>query len=209
MNKEYKILEQVIEDLKSTGKVRLSRSEFRYYDQSVTDELLSKVQQVKIDEGILSFYRQIDFVDLQWYAAGNSDLQYMDADEDFVEGHVKIPPFTELVDSITAGNSASVIDPNHHLDDEDYDKLKAHLPFDILNGDGAVTLKRENGIIKDELFFVSIGNESFIKSLGISTKAYLTEGAKYYFFHNWQKAFLIGNENEKTLISHYLKQLKQ
>src|SRR2546423_15401969 len=77
MNKEYDRLENFINVLKSTGKIRLAKSEFRFYSKSVDKTLLSKIQEIKIADGIFNFYKQIDFINLQWYVADNSGLKFI------------------------------------------------------------------------------------------------------------------------------------
>ncbi|MEO6549187.1 MAG: hypothetical protein ABIN94_14380 [Ferruginibacter sp.] len=209
MNKEYERIDSFIEKLKLSGKIRLDKSEFRFFNESVNETSLARINDIKISPSIVSFFRQVDFVNLQWYAADNADLKFMNEDLDFVQGSLVISTFSALIENILNKNGKTLIDPYHNLGEEDYASLVNYFPFDLLNGNGAACFKLENGSIADKLYYISIGNESFIKPLQVGIKSYLDEGYKNYFFNDWQKAVFSHDVNCKTVIDFYLRQLKQ
>src|SRR6185503_10078773 len=147
MNTEYKRLEKFIDKLKLSGKIRLAKSDFRFFTESVNKILLTKIQEIIIAPSIINFYKEIDFISLQWYLKTNAGLKFMDEDLDFVMGSLNIPTFTSLVESIMTRNSKSIIDPFHNLNDKDYKALENYFPFEVLNGNGAVCFKLNNGIV--------------------------------------------------------------
>lgn len=58
----------------------------------------------------------------------------------------------------------------------------------------------------DQIYFISIGNNSFIQPLKIGSN-YLNKVDDNYFFYNWQKAIFMNDEKSKIQIEYYLKQL--
>lgn len=208
MNNEYKRFELLIEELKASGKVKLTASDFRYYSESINQELLKKLQGVGIDPSILSFYKQVDFVNIQWSVADDARLKFMDEDLDIVGGSLNIPVFSFLVEALVNKNAQSIIDPYKSLDEKDYQSLTGFLPFDLLNGNGAVCFNMKDNVVKDELYLVSTGVKSFIQPLHTNCISYLSKGHEYWFFNHWQEAFYLKNKEFKTQIEFYLQQMK-
>lgn len=208
MNKLYVKIEKLIADIQSTNKIKLVAADFRYFNQSVSKKSLQLISDVKIAQSVLQFYSDIDFINLQWRVAEDVDLNYLNEDEDMIGGGVNITNFSKLVTVYTKKNAAEIIDPYHSLNDEEYNSLSAYLPFDLLNGDGAVCFKIEKGSIKDELHLISTGLKSSIIPLNITCKKYIEYGIANWFFYNWQTTLFLKSVVHENVQHFYLQQLK-
>lgn len=209
MNKIYQQIEKVIADLKRTGKVKLNSADFRYYAGAVSDELLQSAKGLIIDEFILDFYRQIEFINLNWVVNEEAVLNYINADQDIVAGSLNIPSFASLVSTIVRKNSAQIIDPFKSSDEKLYSLLELYIPFDVLNGDGAVCFHVQHGKIKDELYLVKTGLENFVEPLATGVTDYFMKGADCLFFYNWQQAVFLNDITAMKHLTFYVKQLKK
>lgn len=206
MNEAYEKLGRFIEILQATRKIRLAKSDFRYYSESVPEALMEEIHNFKIARSILEYYRKIDFVDIQWYASEDAPIEYEDKELDQVCGSLNIPPFADFVTGLKNNQGQSELDPYKTLSNADYDSLKQYIPFDLLNGNGAVCFKNVNGEIKDELHLIAIGNESFIRPLQSTVDDYINTGIENYFFNNWQQAVFLNSKKDKAKMDYYLRQ---
>lgn len=208
MNKKYIKIERLIEKLKSSGKIRLASAEFRFYSESVAEESLKKLEGIEVESSIISFYQQVDFIDLQWYPADDAQLKFLDKDIDIIGGSLIIPTFSMLVDSILKRNSQSVIDPYKNLNEKEYHSLRDYFVFDRLNGDGAVCFQLQNGVLKDKLFLISTGSIGFIQPLNCNCDSYFENGYEFWFFNQWQEAFYLNSPKANKQLAFYLPQFK-
>jgi hypothetical protein len=79
--------------------------------------------------------------------------------------------------------------------------------FDRISDDRMACLKTVNGIISDEIFWIDYMLGGSPASLNIRMNEYLNIGFNNLFFLNWQQAFLKNDQEKKTFINFYRKQL--
>ncbi len=207
MNSIYKKLEKLISTLQDSGKIRLKKSDFRFYSESIPESLKNDINNFRVAPTILAYYQQIDFVDILWFVSDENSIKYLDRNLDAVEGSLNISNFLTFVDYLKERSTQETIDPYRNLSEPDYASLANYIPFDILNGNGAVCLKNEDGEVKDELHLVFLGDESFIQPLSTDIETYLDKGFENYFFNEWQLAVFLNNEESRKQMEFYLKQL--
>lgn len=208
MNELYRHIETMIKRIQDTGKARIVSAEFRYYSESTLHYKDGKKFPFTIPSSILQFYKEIDFAEISWHAKEDMLEHYLDKELDIVGGFANIPTFDKLLLCLQNNNRRDLIDPTHSFPAEKNNILDNFVPFDYLDGNGAVCFRFNNAQPEDNLYLVKSGVECFIEPLNTGCREYFLAGCKHYFFSDWQQALYLKNENSKKNMNFYIEELK-
>jgi hypothetical protein len=208
MNDLYLKIESMVKKIQDTGKAKIVSAEFRYFSESTVQYKNEKNLPFFIPTSILEFYKDIDFAEIAWYIPEGMLKHYLDEELDIVGGYVKILSFKKLLQSFKNNNRGALLDPTHSFPEEKQSLLNEFVPFDCLEGNGAVCFRLHNNQPEDNLYLVKSGLECIIEPLEINCRDYFLKGCKHYFFNDWQQALFLNHISKKKVMNFYLDELE-
>jgi hypothetical protein len=151
-------------------------------------------KELDADPPVIEFYQQIEYMQCEWVYLSDEnpgEIKFLDKDADVIGGSLRISSLSDIV--------------SEEFDiKEGENRFKL---FDRISDDRMACLKTVNGIISDEIFWIDYMLGGSPASLNIRMNEYLNIGFNNLFFLNWQQAFLKNDQEKKTFINFYRKQL--
>jgi hypothetical protein len=198
----------MIQRIQNTGKATMVAAEFRYFSESTALFKEGKNQEFSIQTSILEFYKEMDFAEIAWYVKVEALDNYLDKELDIPGGFANIPPFEKLLKGLQNKDRNLLIAPSSFSSAKRDHMQNCFVPFDYLEGDGAICFLLTNNQLNDNLYLVRPGPDNLIESLETGCRDYFLTGCRYHFFNDWQQAIYLDNKSKRQTMDFYLGELK-